>query len=163
MFTRTSCKRISSTLLTNWFVRKIHFSAFPRDRFARWPPSDADDLSAALYFINARPCYRARDGRIKLLHARGREDGRGWSRNGEGWNYREFSRAASRVPAVQQTPSKIVESVLKPPLHRTSGQPSNEFHVYTPCFEPCVCVYALLVLLESVRPVDYDKCCRGKL
>lgn len=27
----------------------------------------------------------------------------------------------------------------------------------------CVCVYALLVLLESVRPVDYDKCCRGKL
>lgn len=34
------------------------------------------------------------------------------------------------------------QNCRKPPLHRTSGQPSNEFHVYTPCFEPCVCVCA---------------------
>ena len=64
----------------------------------------------------------------------------------KGWNYREFSRAASR-----KTPSKIVESVLKPPLHRTSGQPSNEFHVHT-LFRPvCVCMCVCASCAMCVR------------
>lgn len=78
----------------------------------------------------------------------------------KGWNYREFSRAASRV---RQNPEQNCRERFKAslaPYFRPTFERISRVHTL---FRPvcvCMCVYALLVrrVFESVRPVDYDKC-----